>query len=49
MLTNIEKLLTLCGILPMLKEMHNVMKIAQTRHIYIVDFVRVRKHTYLIL
>ncbi|KAH9298549.1 hypothetical protein KI387_030231 [Taxus chinensis] len=42
-LTDLETLLTLVGILPMLKEINTLMKHAQGRLIYIVDFIRMRK------
>lgn len=42
-LIDLETLLTLFGILPMLQEINTLMKHAQGRLIYIVDFIRMRK------
>ena len=42
-LTDIETLLTLAGILPMLNEMNALMKMSQTRTIYIQEITSARK------
>ena len=49
LLTDIETLLTLAGILPMLHEMNNLMKMAQSSTMYIVEYTRARKLTCLAL
>ena len=49
LLTNIETLLTLDGILPMLHEMNSLVKMAQSRTMYIVEYTRARKLTWLAL
>ena len=49
LLTDIETLLTLAGILPMLHEMNNLMKMAQSCTMYIVEYTRARKLTCLAL
>ena len=36
-------LLTLCGIIPMLQEINTLVKHAQQRSIYVVDFIHLRK------
>ena len=49
LLTNIETLLTFVGIIPMLHEMNNLVKMAQSRTMYIVEYTRTRKLTCLAL
>ena len=48
-LTNIETLLTLAGILPMLHEMNNLVKLSQSRTMYIAEYTSARKITCLAL
>ena len=45
LLTNIETLLTLARILPIFHEMNNLMKMAQSRMMYIVEYTREIKLT----
>ena len=48
-LTDIETLLTLAGILPMLHEMNVLMKMSQNRTMYIAKYTNARKSTCLAL
>ena len=48
-LTHIETLLTLDGILPMLHEMNNLVNMDQSCMMYIAEYTRVRKSTCLAL
>eukprot|EP01018_Ginkgo_biloba_P020839 Gb_12925 [translate_table: standard] len=48
-LTDLETLLTLCGLLPMLHEMNILMKMSQNRTMYIALYTRARKLTCLAL
>ena len=43
LLTDIETLLTLDRIFPMLHEMNNLVKMAHSRTMYIVEYIRARK------
>ena len=45
LLTYIETLLTLAGILPMLLEINNLVKMAQSRTMYIAEYIRTIKLT----
>ena len=49
LLTDIETLLTLAGILPMIHEMNNLMKMVESRTMHIVEYIRERKLTCLAL
>ena len=49
LLTDIETLLTLARILPMLHEMNNLVKMAQSCTMYIAEYTRIRKLTCLAL
>ena len=49
LLTDIETLLTLARILPMLHEMNNLVNMAQSRTMYIAEYTRERKLTCLAL
>ena len=49
LLTNIETLLTLAGILPMLHEMKNLVKLDQSHTMYIVEYTWERNLTCLAL
>jgi len=40
---NLDTLLMLCGVFPMLYEMNLMIKLAQERHIYIIDLFQMRK------
>jgi hypothetical protein len=48
-LTNIETLLTLVGILPMLDEMNFLIKMSQSRTMYIAKYTNARKFAFLSL
>ena len=47
LLTNIETILTLARILPMLHETNNLMKVAESHTMYIVEYTREIKLTFL--
>ena len=49
LLTDIETLLTLAGIIPMLHEINNLMKMSQSQTMYIVEYTREIKLTCLAL
>ena len=49
LLIDIDTLLTLAGIIPMLHEMNNLVKMAQSHTMYIVEYTRARKLTCLAL
>ena len=42
-LTDVETLLKLCGILPLLHQVYMLIKIMQTRTLYLVEYTKARK------
>ena len=48
-LIDVETLLTLCGILPLLHQMYMLIKIVQTRTLYLVEYTKARKMACLLL